>query len=69
MNGFLIPMHFLTEKSTWTKKGVLAAVKMLLDENNPLLDSLTHKLNQFPELEKVISKLLFQGQTIAYDPG
>ena len=59
---------FPDRKSAWTKRGVLAAVKMLLDENNPLFDSLTHKLIQFPELETVILKLLFQGQTIAYDP-
>ena len=59
---------FPDRKSAWTKMGVLAAVKMLLDENNPLFDSLTHKLIQFPELETVISKLLFQGQAIAYDP-
>ena len=59
---------FSDGKSAWTKEGVLASVKMLLDENNPLFDSLVNKLTQFPELDRVVAKLLFQGQTIAYDP-
>lgn len=51
----------------WTKAGCLSAVKMLLEENNPLFDSLVNKLYRFPELNKVISRHLFQGQPIAYD--
>ena len=51
----------------WTKAGCLSAVKMLLEENNPLFDSLINKLYQFPELKAVISRHLFQGQSIAYD--
>ena len=45
----------------------MSAVKMLLEENNPLFDSLINKLYQFPELKAVISRHLFQGQSIAYD--
>lgn len=41
---------------------------MLLEENNPLFDSLMNKLSQFPELKAVISRQLFQGQPIAYVP-
>lgn len=40
---------------------------MLLEDPNPLFDSLNHKLDQFPELNTVISRLLFQGQRIAYN--
>lgn len=53
--------------SVWTKPGFLTAVKMLLEENNPLFDSLMKKLFQFPELNAVISRYLFRGQPIAYD--
>lgn len=52
--------------SAWTKSGCITAVKMLLEENNPLFDSLMNKLNQFPELKAVISRQLFQGQPVAY---
>lgn len=58
---------FEDKSSVWTKAGCLTAVKMLLEENNPLFDSLVNKLYQFPELNAVISRHLFQGQPIAYD--
>ena len=43
------------------------AVKMLLEDVNPLFDSLTGKLNQFPELDGILSRLLFQGERIPYN--
>lgn len=58
---------FEDKSSVWTKAGCLTAVKMLLEENNPLFDSFVNKLYQFPELNAVISRHLFQGQPIAYD--
>lgn len=51
----------------WTKEGFLASVKMLLEDPNPLFQSLISKLNDFPELNRVILRLLFQGQSIAYN--
>ncbi len=54
--------------SPWTKDGVSASVKLLLEEQNPLFQSLTNKLNDFPELNRIIMRLLFQGQSIAYNP-
>lgn len=59
---------FSDKSSAWTGDGFFAALKILLEENNPLFDSLTNKLSQFPELNNVISRLLFQGQSIAYNP-
>lgn len=59
---------FPDRTSAWTKEGLLFAVKMLLEENNPLFDSLMNKLSQYDGLKSVISRLLFQGQNIAYVP-
>lgn len=56
------------KKSAWTKEGILRAVKMLLSEKNTLFESLTGKLNDYPELKSVIYLLLFEGQNIAYNP-
>ena len=58
---------FPDKSSAWTKVGFLEAVKMLLEDPNPLFDSLNHKLDQFPELNTIISRLLFQGQRVAYN--
>ncbi len=53
--------------NAWTKEGVLASVKMLLEDNNPLFQSLINKLTDFQDLNRVIMRLLFQGQSIAYN--
>jgi len=59
--------EFPDRNSAWTKEGFLAAVKMLLEDDNPLFESLMGKLNLLPELNAVIPRLLFQGQSIAYN--
>ncbi len=59
---------FQNKKSAWTEAGVLEAVKLLLEDRNPLFESLMSKLNDFPELCDVISALLFQGKKVAYNP-
>lgn len=58
---------FPDKTSTWTKGGVLQAVKLLLSEKNTLFESLISKLNDYPELKDMIYLLLFQGQSIAYN--
>lgn len=62
---------FMDERLTgnpWTKEGFLSAVKMFLEDDNPLFQSLMNKFKDFPELNHVISQLLFQGKSIAYNP-
>ena len=57
------------DKTTaWTKAGFLEALKLLLNDKNPLFDSLFGKLNDYPELDRIISQLLFQGKRIGYSP-
>lgn len=52
----------------WTKEGFLEAVRMLLSENNTLFESLIGKLSDFPELDRMLSELLFSGKAISYNP-
>ena len=59
---------FPNKQSAWTKQGFLEAVKILLNESNSLFESLSRKLHDYPELKDVISRLLFQGQSIGYNP-
>ena len=35
-------------KTAWCKQDVLTAVKMLLNDKNPLFESLIGKLNEYP---------------------
>lgn len=54
--------------SAWTKAGFLEAVKNLLNEKNSLFESLSGKVDDYPELKAVICRLLFEGQSIGYNP-
>lgn len=56
------------KKIVWNKERFLEAVRMLLSENNALFESLTGKLSDFPELNRMLSELLFSGKTISYHP-
>lgn len=57
----------LQKKDAWTKEGFLLAVKRLVEDSNPLFASLKNKLDIYPELDGLISRLLFQGKKIAYN--
>lgn len=60
--------YYPDKTSAWTREGVLAAVKMLLEEKNTLFESLIRKVYDYPELKNMIYLLLFQGQNIVYNP-
>lgn len=59
---------FPDRSSTWTKEGLLEAVKMLLSEKNTLFESLVNKLTDYPELRTMLYNLLFTGKSIPYSP-
>lgn len=55
-------------KTAWSKQDVLTAVKMLLNDKNPLFESLIGKLNEYPGVKNLIYRLLFRGENIGYNP-
>ncbi|MCD7818925.1 MAG: AAA-like domain-containing protein [Lachnospiraceae bacterium] len=58
---------FPDKSRAWSGEGFQAALKLLLEEDNPLFESLMNKLYDYPELNPVISRLLFQGEKIPYN--
>ena len=58
--------EFGDKSSVWTQNGVVEAVKLLLNDNNTLFQSLTGKLEDYPELRTVLYQLLFTGKPIPY---
>ena len=54
-------------KNVWTRHGFFTAVRMLLAEKNTLFESLSEKLNRYPELNDMLQSLLFTGKAIAYN--
>ncbi len=59
--------EFPDKSSAWTGEGFQAAVKLLLNEKNTLFESLTGKLQDYPELNTMLRSLLFAGKSIAYN--
>ena len=57
---------FSDRSSAWTKEGFLDALKLLIDETNPLYQSLKGKLEDYPELKRVLYDLLFTGKPVPY---
>ena len=51
----------------WTREGFFAAERVLLAEKNTLFESLTGKLQDYPELNEVLKSILFTGTDIAYN--
>ncbi len=60
--------EFPDKSSAWTKEGFLEAVKLLLGEKNTLFESLMNKLADYPELRRILNRLLFAGKSIPYNP-
>lgn len=60
--------EFKNRSEAWSKEGFLAAVRILVLEKNTLFDLLNHKLGDYPELERVISRMLFNGEQVIYNP-
>lgn len=60
---------YLDKKAAFTKEGVLEAVRLLLSQENTLFDSLLNKVRDYPELDEMLRKLLFNGKEIIYVVG
>lgn len=54
--------------NAWTRIGFDEAVKMILAENNTLLQSLTKNLDNYLELKTAIRSILMEGIRIPYSP-
>jgi len=53
--------------SAWTRAGIDAAVKMLLNKRTTLFDSMIRQMSEYPEIKKMLKAILFQGKRISYN--
>ncbi len=56
-----------SEQFTWDKDGILKAVNKILNEGSTLFDDIVKKLDEFPELEKTIRRVLFNGYRYTFN--
>jgi len=54
--------------AAWTKQGVGEAVKLLLNENIPLFDSMIKQLDTYKDMRNMIEQILYQGRQIPFSP-
>jgi hypothetical protein len=51
----------------WTRQGMDEAIKLLLDEDNALFQSIAGKLSNYPELKASIRSILMEGTKLAWN--
>lgn len=54
--------------AVWTREGIEEAVKMLLNENIPLFDSMVKQLDTYKDSRGLIEQILYQGKKIPFSP-
>ncbi len=55
----------LTE--AWSRRGLDEAIRLILAENNTLFQSLTGKLENYPEMKAALRSILMEGARLAYN--
>ena len=63
----MVPERFETLTKAWTSAGIDEAVKLILNENNTLFQSLTKNLNNYPELKASIRSILMEGTRLTWN--
>lgn len=58
-----------TKQLLWNKEGFLAAVNLLLDEQNTLFDDMSKKLADFPLLKDMLKEILYHGEKRSFNFG
>lgn len=59
---------FADSARVWSKEGILEAVRLLLNENLPLFDSMVKQLDSYQELREMIQEILYRGRRILFSP-
>ena len=55
------------QENVWTEQGFNDAIRLLLTERNTLFESLSEKLENYPELNSMLQEILFSGKMIIYN--
>lgn len=52
----------------WTRAGVLEAVKIILEQQVPLFESMIRQLSEYLDLKQMLQVVLFQGKRVTFNP-
>ncbi len=59
---------FETMQEVWTRKGIAAAVKLILKRSSPLFEHMAKQLDTYKDLHNMIEDILYRGKQITYSP-
>ena len=62
-----ISKTFRNPSEIWTRQGMDEAIKLLLEEDNTLFQSITGKLSNYPELKASIRSILMEGTKLTWN--
>ena len=60
-------MEAFQNGKAWTKEGFLEAIKIILKEPNTLFDDMIKQLKEYPELDRLLQNILFQGRDYPFN--
>lgn len=52
--------------ANWTEQGFLEAVKKLLSEQNTLFDDMRKKLDDYPDMKRILTLMLYNGESFTF---
>ncbi|MCD8155133.1 MAG: AAA-like domain-containing protein [Clostridiales bacterium] len=58
---------FSNRAAAWIPEGVAEAVRLIEHENQPLFEDMIKQLKDFPQLKDIIRRILFEGESIAFN--
>ncbi|MCD8012145.1 MAG: AAA-like domain-containing protein [Lachnospiraceae bacterium] len=58
---------FPNRAAAWVPEGVTEAVRLIEHENQPLFEDMIKQLKDFPQLKDIIRRILFEGESIAFN--
>ncbi len=59
---------FEADTNLWSGQGIAEAVRMILNENMPLFNSLVRQLDLYQDLRRMIEQVLYQGTIVPFSP-
>ena len=59
---------FPTMSDVWTRRGIVEAVKLLMNNQGTLFQSMIRQLMEYPELKVMLNSILFEGKRLTFNP-
>lgn len=59
---------FPSDRSVWSREGIVDAVKIILKSGTPLFDSMAKQMDTFKDMRNMMQDILYQGKKVPFSP-